>query len=647
MQHSIPSPDRPTAIAQALIRLRPHWPLFAVLGLFAAAACVVPTFAPIATTDDWAYTRSVQILVDEGELRIFPVVAATAVAQVLWAAPFYAVFDHGFGINVFGAVRLSTVVATALGGWGVYGLCRALGVGRGGSALGAAAYVFNPLTFALSFSFMTDAHFAAMLIGSALGYAKGLTADPTATGARWTLFGSALAAAAFLARQQGALIPLAVAGYLVLSGRARPNRTGVVALVQVAAIPAAVTVGYYLWLRYGNDVPAVQEEFFNEARAAGWSGTWALVRRIGFVAVVYAGAFALPIAATALPRVWRLARGTPHLGWVLFCVLEAVLLVGLTVEIVADRWMPYVGQFVGRGGIGPPDVLGSRPILLGTGVRQAITWACVTGAVVLGLALCRRVRPDAVRGSVGGADLARSRAVLLGAVAVWQLIGVLPPSFHYQDRGGSLDRYLLPLAPFCVCLLLWALRDAKPVRPLGWLVIAGFAAFSIAGTRDYLVYMRSVWSIAREANALGVPNERLDAGSGWDGYHLYELGMERGLGRARTAYGPWWVYFYAKATDSAYVVSATPRDGYVFVFERAYDSWLETEPTRLFLLRWAGVPPLTQIETAPPTGSPPSEPLPPPPGTTPEPVADRGWCSLYRGRAWDRCGLLPTPAAAP
>ena len=67
--------------------------------------------------------------------------------------------------------------------------------------------------------------------------------------------------------------------------------------------------------------------------------------------------------------------------------------------------------------------------------------------------------------------------------------------------------------------------------------------------------MRAVWAMGEEATAAGVPLDRLDAGSGWDGYHLYEYGLEHRI-RSRTPKGgPWWVYFYAPATDSAYVVA--------------------------------------------------------------------------------------------
>ncbi len=203
---------------------------------------------------------------------------------------------------------------------------------------------------------------------------------------------------------------------------------------------------------------------------------------------------------------------------------------------------------------------------------------------MLGLALCRQIRPSTAL------TRDRTQATLVLAIGLWQVVGVLPPSFHYRSRGGSLDRYLLPLLPFAICLGLWALRDVRLARPVAWLVVAVFATYSIAGTRDYLVYMEEVWDLARYANATGVANEHLDAGSGWDGYHLYEQGLATNITRARTRNGPWWVYFYAPATDSSYVVAGKPLPGYAVVTERPYSSWLETEPSRLYLLRREEVP---------------------------------------------------------
>ncbi len=97
-----------------------------------------------------------------------------------------------------------------------------------------------------------------------------------------------------------------------------------------------------------------------------------------------------------------------------------------------------------------------------------------------------------------------------------------------------------------ICLLLWAVRDLRIVQPVAWLIVAAFAAYSVAGTRDYLVYMDTVWRLGRDANAAGIANVNLDAGSGWDGYHLYTYGLDNGITKGRTKNGPWWVYFYAQ-----------------------------------------------------------------------------------------------------
>src|ERR671914_3146206 len=189
-----------------------NWAVLAVFIAFALAAVVVPTLAPVATTDDWAYARSAQILLDEARLTIFPVAAATAVFPIVWGALFGFVFEPTLGI-----FRLSTVVITALGGLALYGLCRDLGVARARGALGVATFLFNPLVFVLAFTFMTDAHFMALLVIATWLYAKALELEKV--DGRLLVAGSGVAALAFLTRPQGALIVPAGGGFLLLSQR--------------------------------------------------------------------------------------------------------------------------------------------------------------------------------------------------------------------------------------------------------------------------------------------------------------------------------------------------------------------------------------------------------------------------------------------
>ena len=583
--------------------VRANWPIIAVFLAFAAAAIVVPTMAAVATTDDWAYTRSAQILLEEGRLTVFPVVAATAVFQIVWGAIFGLIFEPTFGV-----FRLSTVVITALGAAALYALCRDLGVSRGRGALGVATLLFNPLVFVLAFTFMTDAHFMALLVIATWLYTRALREEsvhaagdadpwppePRATQAsplqpvgdidgRWIVAGSVVAGLAFLARQQGALIVPAVVLFLLVTRRLRFDRASVVLLIQLGTPIALAIGGYVLWLRFGNDVPRVQSQFLREILADGWNGTWWLLRRLTVVELMYLGLFTVPLMVAVAPFLGRLLDGIPRRGWLLFAAWQSVLLVGVTAFWMRGARMPYIAQYFGSGGLGPPDVLGSRPILLGPDTRAVLTVVCLVASLLLALVAARAMGAPP--------SLERSRAGIVLAIALGQVVGVMPPSYHYIGwASGSLDRYLLPLVPLTIALALWALREVRMALPLGWVVAAALAVFAVAGTRDYLVYMRAVWSMGEEAVAAGVPLDRLDAGSGWDGYHLYERGLAERM-RSRTPKGgPWWVYFYAPATDSSYVVSGKPLRNHLVVARRPYSSWLQPQPTNVYLLRRLDAP---------------------------------------------------------
>jgi 4-amino-4-deoxy-L-arabinose transferase-like glycosyltransferase len=550
---------------------RGHWPVLLVFVAFAVAAIVVPTLAPVATTDDWGYARSAQILVQEQRLVVFPVVAATAVFQVVWGALFGWLFGPALGV-----FRLSTVVMVALGAVALYGLCRELGIDRHRSALGTAAYLFNPLLFVLAFTFMTDPHFVSLLVIATWAYARGLR--PDAVSPIWVIAGSAAAGLALLTRQQGVLIPIAVVVYLLIARRLQFDRRGVMLFLQVVALPLVIFAGYFLWLRFGNDVPDVQTDFLRELIDEGWAGTWWLARRLTVVELVYLGFFTLPIVVAALAAGRGLLRHISRRGWLLFQVWYTVLLIGVTALWQRGMKMPYIGQFLGTSGPGAPDVLGSRPRLLTADMVTIITIVCVVASIFLALI--------AVRAIGVAVSPERATAGLVLAIALWQVAGIFPPSYHYIGwTAGSLDRYLLPLIPLAICLTLWALRDRPLFAPAGWVIVALFAIFATAGTRDYLVYMKSVWGMAYDAIEAGVPLDQLDAGAAWDGYWLYEYSLAN-LDRGRTRRGgPWWVYFYGRATDSSYVIASERQRGYFAVWQREYSTWLNPEPAYLYLQR--------------------------------------------------------------
>lgn len=579
MAASDPATKRRGGTLRTLTR---NWPLLIPLILFGIAATIIPTMADVATTDDWAYTRAVEILYWDIRLTMFPVVAATAVGQVLWGGLFALIFGMELGV-----MRLSTVVIVALGAVALYAILRQLGVSRSRSALGMALYLFNPLGFILSFSFMTDPHFASVMLFSLAFYVYGLSPEHNRP---WAIvLGSLFAGYAFWIRQQGALIPLSVVMYLFVSRQLWLNWRSVRRTTQVALAPAIMLLAYYAWLYWVNDVPDVQEGFLDRARGYGWNGTWLLARSLTYFEMAYLGFFLVPLTIAILPgfraKVTQPVFSSPFgfwafLGWV------GVLITGLFLFTKQGRQMPYIGQFLGGGGFGPGDVPGPRRRLVEWApFYEIVTIVAIASAVMLGLVLCRRM--------VDERSPQRAAAGLVAMVGLWQVIGILPPSFQYLTRGGSLDRYLLPIIPLTIALVLWAVRDLRIIQPLAWAAIAVFAVVSTAGTRDYLVYMDAVWSMAEYANDNGVVNEKMDAGSGWDGYHLYTDMLDGGLTRNMSpSRSPWWINFYAKQTDSTYIVSTSLswRDGYFMAQRREYDQWLEDDPVYVYLLRQRSAP---------------------------------------------------------
>ncbi len=562
------------SLARTLRRVaETHWTLLAVMGAFFLSMLVIPVFADVPATDDWVYARSVEILLEESELRIFDLSVVTLVFQVIWGAYFALIFGP-LTDSTFGALRLSTIVLTAISIPAVYGICRQLGVERGKSALGAAVYAFNPLTYSLGFTFMSDPQFSALMVISTWFYLKGLDRDKL--DARSILWGSVFASLAFLVRQQGLLIPFAVGIYLLASRRWWFNREGLVTAWRIAGIPALTLGAYGLWLTLVHGVPEQQGQFVDRITEAGLNDSRLLIGRLIYITVAYIGLFSLPITLSTFVSLdrWKLPLSVG--GRVFLLVWTGIIVTGAVIFFSEGRVMPYIQQFLGLHGVGPTDLVGGRPLALSPRWAWPFTLVCIGSAALFGLMVSQRIgqKPSSLRASVS----------LFVVIGLFQVLGVLPPSYHFRDWIISVDRYLLPIVPFAICLAIWAIRDVSINTVRAWGLAALIAVFSVVATRDFVVFEDETWCFAQDAVDAGVPLTKLDAGPAWDGYHLYEDALAQGIVQT-TPWGPWWTYLFAPSTDSTYVVGSKPAEGYVVVDQRDYSSWLVSENSTLYLMR--------------------------------------------------------------
>ena len=571
------------AIRSLLTPARRHLCIIGVMVCFALTPLLVPMLVPAAVGDDWVYSRSVEILVREGRLHILDLSVVTLLFQIAWGSLFATLFGLSFGV-----LRLSTFVMTMVGGVACYGLCRELEIAPMPSALAAAAYVFNPLSFVLAYTFMSDPLFTALLVVATYGYVRGLRRDRPDHAA--LLFGAVATACAFLVRQQGALIPAAVIVALLVQRRLHRDRESVRLVLWIVALPTIATAGYYLWLVFIYGVPHQQTSFTHSVISAGWEQSLLLIGRMTFIEAMYVGLFTLPVALAALSAVNRIARVRAPVVWFTVLGWTVMLLAGLMHFNSSDNRnnsgqpfmprMPYIAQYMGPNGLGPTDLLGGRDWIVSWQALDLLTALCVVASLLFVLTLVRQIpRPVS-------ADPSRTSAGLVLAIALGQVAGVLPPSFHFRNWIISVDRYLLPLLPLALCLGFWALRGLRPSFGAAWVIVAMSALISIAGTRDFLEFQNATWQVARAAIEGGVPMTALDAGSSWDGYTLYDYSVAHHLA-PQTPGGPWWTNIFAPATTSDYIVSTAPLDGYQEVGHQEVPNWLDPHPTFVYLLQRA------------------------------------------------------------
>lgn len=561
-----------------------HWQFLAVLGGFIASTFIVPTLAPVAISDDWVYIRSVEILLREGRFEILTIASSNLLFQVVWGALFSLVFGPSLGV-----FRLSVVVLWFLSAFACYGLLWELTRDRARSALGTAIYLFNPLGYSLAFTFMTDAPFLSLLVISTYCYVRGVG---TGQSTRWTVAGSAAAAGAILVRQPGALIPFAVVVSLVVAGFIRPNLRGLRTCLEVAAFPALVYIAFYFWLRFAHGEPMVHQQMRAQILAGGWSEVGLHAIRLFVVEALYLGLFLLPLALAVLGAIPGLARGLGARGWAWFAAWEAFVMAGVGAYWAIGARMPFIPHFLSPAGIGPNDLMKSRAALYTGLTRDVLTIVCALAALVVGLVV--------IRGLIEWRERAiperRTASLLLGMLLINSIGALIVSSqFRYWRIEGqpapSLDRYLLPLLPLAIGLMLWSLREVRLSFNLGWAVALFLALFSMAGTRDNIAFHQANWELALEANAAGIPDVHLDAGASWDGYFLGETSLTT-MGYESRPGTFWWLGLYAPIIDPRYAIATEPVPPRypTVVIEKDYDLWLDGRPARLLLLRRDDVP---------------------------------------------------------
>lgn len=124
--------------------------LAAIAFVWCGCAFIVNPVGEFAIIDDWVYKTAVEHLLKTGQYPTTEAAPLGLVSNVLWGS----LFSVPAGAS-FLALRISTLVATLIGLFGLYGLVMILGRPRWVSVLVTMSVGASATYYALSYTFMT------------------------------------------------------------------------------------------------------------------------------------------------------------------------------------------------------------------------------------------------------------------------------------------------------------------------------------------------------------------------------------------------------------------------------------------------------------------------------------------------------------
>jgi hypothetical protein len=467
-----------------------------VVGASALMPLIVPPHGEFPINDDWVFALGVRELTERGNLVPPAYAASTAVLHILWGALFSQLL--GFSQTT---LRVSTLVLSGLGALGFYVLLREV-VDSWRATIGALLLLLSPLYVPLAFSFQGDVPFLCLALWAQVCYVRAVRGSEPA--ARWLMVGSAFAAAAYLVRQLGLLLPVAVLCALCLRSDWRRLLSPGILLALLGPPLLAVLLG----LALDSLRPSLKEQplgwmlLYWRQQGPGLAGL--VLRRYAELSVLL-GLLTLPIWLAVLASRRPTARLRAGLVWSLVPI--GLLLTGFVLRATVLRlpwWGPYSSNVISiwgyfpfsNQGVLPPPLMTSRPLLM------LLSAASLLAACALIVATVRVLR--GAKGDPGVAVPVLSGALVLGVTLVYHQF---------------FDRYGLAVLPSAILAALTALPESGRAR---WLASAGLillAGWSLAWERDLLARRAALWGAGLELVEQGVQAEAIDGGYEWNGWH--------------------------------------------------------------------------------------------------------------------------------
>ena len=481
---------------------RPRWPAFLCASLL--FLCVLATH-PVAETgmvDDWSYVQSVRVLAQTGHI----VYNGWAAPILGWQLFLGALFARLFGPS-FTAIRASTFLIALITAFLTQRTFVRVGINSRNATVGTLDFVLSPLFLPFAFSLMTEVDSVFCVILCLYACLRALQAQTNRAVLAWLGFAALSNAVGGTVRQIAWLGVLVIFPCTVWLLRRRPHVLVASALLYVASV-SFVFASLHWFAQQPYSVP---EHLFQGFPTLHQLQNLSLQLASLFLSgvllllpVLIAFVLEIPIRdrRVAVP----LACGL--LLWFVACALLGQYHSYSLTFFVVPRGGNYVSEF-GLANIFP--LQGHDPIVLSLVARGFITFAVIlTVFCFFAFLNTHRYRLGQTPAPVS-CPISWNRLLILSVPFTLAYLSLLLPR---GLRGSLFDRYLLPLLPIALMLLLRLYQDrVQPLLPLSSCsLVLLFALYAVAGTHDAFAMYRAKQAAVDELLAAGIPSNAIDAG---------------------------------------------------------------------------------------------------------------------------------------
>jgi hypothetical protein len=464
--------------------------------LLLAAVLLIHPVVEMGMNDDWNYAYVARGLALRGHLIYHGWAEPIMIPQAFWGALFFKALGFSFT-----AARISTVALALLLVPVLYRLAREAGLKPAFANFATLSVILCPVFLPEAVSFMTDVpsfFFTAVCLYAALRSAK---AEGGRACGRWGLCAAAFGILAGMTRQSCWAAPLWMLAAAAWRQRRRRAALALVAAWLATAAACAATLTWY----YRQDFIPRPDLPWPGSPALSTTTALAFLLETLAILLIPAGAMLVATSWRIFPRKWWIASAAVTLAFAAYY------------ESKPWHWPPRLSNTITEFGLlffGVSPVRW-RPLALAPAARIAIgvtaIACCVAMLAVLARAMGSSLRPYRDR----------DFGPFLWLGAPWAAVVV----FASVARSTVFDRYLIPVLPVALILMLWVYQreSGKRVPLAAWALLALFAAFGAAITHDAFASARARLQAAESLVARGIPRTEIMVGLEYDAWTQLEF----------------------------------------------------------------------------------------------------------------------------